>query len=321
MAAGRLPVAYADDAPVPATPPVPVVSKGSTKIVVLGSLGGQQMTQIIGAAVRCGTSVLIDVGGDVTILDCGCGSVHRVVEAGYDLSAVRRVLITHCHFDHVADLGSMASFAWTSGRNIGQRNTRLDVYGPTGIGDYHQGFVRGVRRSIADQEGPLAQTPTFAKFAQWHEFAPPRRSKNVFDTDNVEVHAIRVKHGGIPAVGYRIKTPDLDIAFSGDRGPHGDDFPAFAKGADVLFHEIVNLAIVLPALQAQHTAKSFIEHMVSDHCDPETVGRVATSAGVGTLVLYHLTPGNPILTDEAWTATVAPFYSGRVVVAKDLLVV
>jgi ribonuclease BN (tRNA processing enzyme) len=319
MAATRLPVAAADDAPTPAPAPAPVVSRGATKVIVLGSLGGQQMNPVVGAGLRCGTSVLIDVGGDVTVLDCGCGSVHRIVQAGYDLAAVRRVLITHCHFDHVSDLGSVASYGWTSGRGSGER--RMDIYGPTGITAYQRGFARSVGLSIADQQGPLAQVPTFAQFARWHQFAPPARTTGILDADTLEVRAIRVQHGAIPAVGYRVKTPDVDIAFSGDRGPRGDAFPAFAKGADVLFHEIVDLDVVLPALAAQHAAKDFVSHMVSDHCDPATVGQVATAAGVGTLVLYHIIPGSPVVTDEAWAGLIAPHYAGRVIVSKDLMVV
>jgi ribonuclease BN (tRNA processing enzyme) len=316
-AAAQVPeVARAQD-----TAPAPVVSRGKTKVIVLGSLGGQQMTQEVGAPLRCGTSVLIDVGGDLTVLDCGCGSVHRVVEAGYDLSRVRRILITHCHFDHVAELGSMVHYAWTSGRNGANANRRLDVYGPTGIGDYRRHFAPGIRRSIADQEGPLGQTPTFAKFARWHEFAPPKRSEGIVATDDVEVRAIRVQHGGIPSVGYRVKTPDVDLAFSGDRGATGDRFPSFAKGADVLFHEIIHKDIVLARFKGQKVSKTFIQHLVYDHCDGPTVGRTATTAGVGTLVLYHLIPGTPLLDDDAWRAIVAPHYGGRIIVSKDLQVV
>jgi ribonuclease BN (tRNA processing enzyme) len=318
LTAAQLPgVARAAAAPAP----VPVVSRGATKVVVLGSLGGQQLTQEVGAPLRCGTSVLIDVGGEVTVLDCGCGSVHRVVEAGYDLSRVRRVLVTHCHFDHVAELGSLAAFAWTSGRNGADANRRIDVYGPTGIGDFAKHFAPSVRRSIADQEGPLGQTPAFARFAHWHEFAPPRRALPVFGADRVEVRAIRVHHGSIPAVGYRVRTPDVDIAFSGDRGASGDGFPAFAKGADVLFHEVIQKEVALAHFKGQKVSKTFIQHLVYDHCDGPTVGRVATEAGVGTLVLYHLTPGTPLLSDDAWRAYVAPTYDGRIVVSKDLMVV
>jgi ribonuclease BN (tRNA processing enzyme) len=318
MVLPRTPAAKAQDP----TTVTPVVSRGKTKVVMLGSLGGQQMTPLVGANVRCGTSVLIDVDGEVTVLDCGCGSVHRVVEAGYELSQVRRILITHCHFDHISDLTSMAYFAWTAGRNSGRGSRRrIDVHGPTGIGDIRRHFHRSMRTTIADQQGPLGQTPRFSKFAHWHEFAPPKKAKGVYETDRVEVRAIRVKHGSMPSVGYRVKTPDVDLAFSGDRGDKGDRFAEFAKGADVLFSEIIHEQLVLAQLNSQKPkpAKSFVEHLIYDHTTPGAVGRLATDAGVPVLVLYHLVPGTPGISDDHWRSIVSPTYDGQIIVSKDLM--
>jgi ribonuclease BN (tRNA processing enzyme) len=305
----------------PSSSPAPKVSRGRTKIIVLGSQGGQQITQLTGANVRCGTSVLIEVDGEVTVLDCGCGGVHRLAEAGYDANQVRNVLITHCHADHVADLGSIASFAWSSGRNGDNRARRLDIYGPTGITDYEVGLKRSLKGSIADQEGPLAQRPKFDDFAVWHQFEPPATATTVLKTPQLEVQAVRVHHGSVPAVGYRVKTPDLDVAFSGDRGAEGDDFVAFARGADVLFHEVIARSLVVTSLQKQNAAPTFIEHLVNDHTDVALLGQIATDAGVPTLVMYHLIPGNPAITDKNWADQVRPHFKGEIIVARDLLVV
>jgi ribonuclease BN (tRNA processing enzyme) len=49
------------------------------------------------------------------------------------------------------------------------------------------------------------------------------------------------------------------------------------------------------------------------------VGATATAAAVGRLVLYHLIPGHPGVTDEAWTGMVAPHWSGPLTVGRDLL--
>lgn len=307
--------------PSAASAAAPVVSRGRTKVVILGSLGGQQLTQLAGAASRCGSSVLIDVDGELTLVDCGCGSAHRVVEAGYDLDAVRNVLVTHYHVDHVADLASVATLAWSSGRNGVDPRRRLDIYGPTGTIAYQRGVSRALGISIADQQGALGQRPPFDRYARWHELEPPRRARKVFEGSRLDVHALRVNHGGVPAVGYRIRTPDLDLVFSGDRGARGDGFASFSKGADALFHEVLDRATVLPVLKAQGVAKTFIRHLVNDHCDPRAVGRVASRADVGNLVLYHLIPGNLAVTDEAWREKVRPYYGGQVVVARDLLVV
>ena len=286
----------------------------TSKVVVLGSQGGQQITQLTGANVRCGTSVLIDVGGELTVIDCGCGSLHRLAEAGYDVNQVRNLLLSHCHADHVADLGSFATFAWSSGRNGADPNRRLDIYGPTGVKDYEAGLKRSQRRSIADQEGPLGQVPTFDTFATWHELEPPVQATPVFGDDHLDVRAIRVKHGTIPAVGFRVKTADRDIAFSGDRGNRGDDFVDFARGADVLFHEVIDRQLVVSTLRKQQAAPTFIDHLVNDHTDVADAGRVATEAGVSTLVPPLRSPrsaGGPPRRSSGHPAASSPAGPGR----------
>jgi ribonuclease BN (tRNA processing enzyme) len=299
----------------------PSVSRGRTKVVVLGSHGGQQANVLTGANLRCGTSVLIDVDGVVTVVDCGIGSLHRLLEAGYDANRVRNVLISHHHQDHNADLGNFAGFAWASEREGGPKR-RIDIYGPTGTKSYERGYKRLARLSITGQEGPHGLHPAFDRFARWHEVQPPRRPRTLFSTGRFEVSCLRVDHGDIPSLSYRIRTPDLDVVFSGDRGSRDhSSFTGFARGADLLFHEIMDRELVVSTLRAQNAEPEFIRHLVRNHCDPRAVGRAATDAGIRTLALYHLIPGHPAITDEAWRAKLAPHFGGQVIVARDLQVV
>jgi len=299
----------------------PVVSRGSTKVVVLGSLGGQNITKLAGADACCSTSVLIDVDGEVTIVDCGIGALHRLVEAGYDADRVRNVLITHYHIDHTADLGNIAGFAWASGHNLSDAGRRLDIYGPRGTRAYERGYKRAAALSLEDSQAVWGIKPAFDRFARWHELQPPRRARKVFSDSRLHVSCARVNHGSIPALGFRIRTRDLDIVISGDRGPRGDAFVAFARGADVLLHEIILPDLVRPVLEANHAPPGLLRHLTSDHCDPKTVGDVATAAGVKTLVLYHLIPASPLITDDTWISLVQPHFAGRIVVGRDLRVV
>lgn len=307
--------AAAQDA-APATP-APSISRGRTKLVVLGSHGGQQMTELAGADVRCGTSFVVAVDGRPLVIDCGVGSLHALVEAGFDANTVRTILVTHLHADHIADLGSFALLGWASGRNGGSSSRRMDIYGPPGLRGFRDGIIKAFATSIADQQGPLRQRPTFRRFARWHEIGLPRDPKTVVSSGGIRVQAARVKHGGMKALAYRLKTPDLDIVFSGDRGKSGDRFARLAKGADVMVHEVIARKIVVDTLTMQKVAKSFIDHLVDDHTDVADVGRIATAAGVKTLVLSHLIPGNPGLTDQMWIDMVRPTFAGEIIVARD----
>ena len=252
-------------------------------------------------------------------MDAGVGALLRLNEAGFDANVVRHIFITHHHQDHNADLGNMIGFSWTAGR-FGSPDRRLDVWGPPGTKAYIRGYKISTARSIADQQGPLKQKPRLDDYLRGHEL--PMRGDirtagvRVMSDERVTVSAIAVNHGSMPSVAYRLETPDLKIVFSGDRGDRGDELPRLAKGADVLFHEISDLALVKAVYEAQGAPPSFIDHQLHDHASGELVGRTATDAGVPKLVLYHLVPGTPAISDERWRAMVSPYYAGEIVVGR-----
>jgi ribonuclease BN (tRNA processing enzyme) len=295
---------------------------GRTQVYLLGSQGGQQRTQLTGANVRAGTSALIVVDGVGYLLDAGVGALQRLNEAGFDANVVRHIFVTHHHQDHNADLGNVIGFSWTAGR-WGSADRRLDVWGPPGTRAYIRGYKISTARNIADQEGPLEEKPTLDAYLHGHELSMRGAIRTdgvrVMSDARVTVSAIRVNHGSMPTVGYRFETPDLKIVFSGDRGDRGDDLARFATGADVLFHEISDLDVVKAALRAQGAPPRYVDHQIHDHSSGELVGRTATAAGVPKLVLYHLVPGTPALSDERWRSLVSPYYAGEIVVGKDLL--
>jgi ribonuclease BN (tRNA processing enzyme) len=302
--------------------PAAIGGSGRTQVYLLGSQGGQQRTQLTGAQIRGGPSALIVVDGVGYMLDAGVGALLRLNEAGFDANVVRHVFLTHHHQDHNADLGNIIGFSWTAGR-FGGADRRLDVWGPPGTRDYIRGYKISSARNIADQEGPLVQKPTLDAYLHGHELSMRGNIRTdgvrVMSDERVTVSTIRVNHGSMPSVGYRFETPDLKIVFSGDRGDRGDELARFAKGADVLFHEIIDLEVVKTALHAQGAPPRYVDHQIHDHSVGELVGRTATEAGVPKLVLYHLVPGTPALSDERWRSLVSPYYAGEIVVGKDLL--
>ena len=61
------------------------------------------------------------------------------------------------------------------------------------------------------------------------------------------------------------------------------------------------------------------KHLLESHTTTEDVGRIAAAAGVKVLVLSHLVPGDADVTDDNWTEDVKKNFSGRIIVAKDLM--
>jgi hypothetical protein len=78
-------------------------------------------------------------------------------------------------------------------------------------------------------------------------------------------------------------------------------------------------ALMKAVLEAQGAPPRYVDHQLHDHSGGDLVGRTATGAGVPKLVLYHLIPGNPAISDEHWRALVSPYYAGEIVVGRDLL--
>ena len=83
-------------------------------------------------------------------------------------------------------------------------------------------------------------------------------------------------HPVAPAVGYRIDVGGVSVAVSGDTAVC-DGIRALAADVDVLVHEAVLTELASPSTLAWNAGVA-------------TVGQMAASSGVGTLVLTHLLP-------------------------------
>lgn len=137
---------------------------------------------------------------------------------------------------------------------------------------------------------------------------------------NVKVTAALVDHGAVkPALAYRFDCPDRSIVISGDTRP-SENLVALARGADVLVHEVMYLPALDRLMAAAPDAKTLREHLLTAHTSTEDIGRIATRAGVKTLVLSHFVPGGlPAIPDQTWIDAVRPNFTGNIVVGRDLM--
>ena len=95
----------------------------SMRLTVLGSGSPRPDPQ------RSQPAALLTIGGEHVLVDCGDGTMRRLVEAGVDAASVTRVVLTHLHWDHVLGLPAFAWGSWGLGRR------RLEVWGPAGAAD------------------------------------------------------------------------------------------------------------------------------------------------------------------------------------------
>jgi ribonuclease BN (tRNA processing enzyme) len=281
--------------------------KKRTRIILLGAKGGPR----VGEAGRSNPSTLILINDVPYVVDCGYGTSRQLLAAGISLNRVRYIFITHHHSDHNLEYGPLFYNSWITGLPV-----HVDAYGPSGLRKMTQDFFSYMKfdidTRIVDEGRPDPRKMIFP-----HEFNKPGL---VMQNDDVKVTTCLVRHPPIKqAYAYRFDAKDRSVVISGDTA-YAPELAEFAKGADVLVHEVMYLPGVEALLQRLPNAKRLREHLMAAHTLPEDVGRIAERAGVKTLVLSHFVPGDdPSITDEQWAEGVRKYFKGRVIVGKDLL--
>jgi ribonuclease BN (tRNA processing enzyme) len=271
-----------------------------SRLILLGTAGGPTPKKT-----RAAPSQIIVVGNRGYVIDCGNGVARQMALANV-LGTLRHIFITHHHSDHNADYGNLMLLAW--GTNL---TTRVDTWGPAPLARMTKLFFE---MNAVDLEVRVKDEgrPPLPPLVHPHEI---RQAGAVMKDDRVTVTCALVEHPMIPlAFAYRFDCPDRSIVISGDTR-RSDHLIALARGADVLVHE----ALYLP--MAPGTPGSALRsHIMASHTAVEDAGRVAAAAGVKTLVLSHLVPGETTaVSDEQWLAGARAHFDGRIVVGHDLM--
>ncbi len=150
--------------------------------------------------------------------------------------------------------------------------------------------------------------------------APPMDPVVIYprDENGVQVSAILVQHAPVfPAMAYRIDTPTGSVVISGDTGPC-DNVVRIAQGADVLVHEVIDVPFLAARVANLPNRDAIISHLTMSHTSPSDAAGIAQRAGVKTLVLSHLVPGDDEFTTEDWETKAGSGFDGRVVCGVEL---
>jgi len=111
------------------------------KLVLLGTKGGPSL-RAEGASFLPTSSHLAMAGRSI-IIDCGLGVTASMVKAGYPLTGLTDIFVTHCHSDHVLEFGALLHTAWTAGLD-----RPVSVFGPPEIATIWRQFCEMMRFDI-----------------------------------------------------------------------------------------------------------------------------------------------------------------------------
>lgn len=278
----------------------------TSRVILLGTGGGPTPK-----ANRSAPAQVVVAGGAAYVIDCGNGVARQMVMAGVALGALRAAFITHHHSDHNADFGNLLLLSWAA-----DLTRRVDIYGPPPLAAMTGHFLALNAYDIATRIADEGRAPLAGLIAP-HEITA---GGLVMQDQNVRVTAAVVDHPPVdPAFAFRVDLADRSIVFSGDTRPC-EALIRLARGADVLVHEVMYLPGLDQLAGSDAGAKGLRKHLLASHTTTEEVGRVASEAGVETLVLTHFVPGGaPFIADEVWYDAVRPFFAGNLIVGRDLM--
>ncbi len=277
---------------------------------------------------------------ELWLFDCGEGTQHQFIKSDLRLSQLRRIFITHMHGDHVFGLPGLLASLGLAGNSQG-----IDLYGP----DPLEGFLNGALRSSSCRIGyPL----------EFHRVRENAENKKVLLEDkDLLVHCTPLTHR-VPAYAYRVEQKPQSGRFDIERAQSlgiqpGPIYAALKRGekislndgrivdgsefcgpsrpgasmvycTDTVFSEAaVDLAkdadlLIHEATYAHQDADLAYQRQ---HSTSTMAAQTAFEAGVGQLVLTHLSPryapGNAITPNDLLEEARAIF--PNTILAKDFL--
>lgn len=261
---------------------------------------------------RAGTSLAIEIDGSPLLVDCGPGTVYRLVEHGIHPADVESLFFTHHHFDHDASFFHFVLAGWSLGRE------RLRLYGPEHTGDLLDALYDLYESDIAyrkqfDYPDGGIEDITWVRTGEGV----------VAETERWVVRATPVDHS-IETYAYRFEetATDRSVVFSADTRKM-DELAEFATDADVLIQD----CCVAPAAESPPSGRGLVwDDRIGDlseearaklrrtHCTPEDAGEIAAAADVDTVVATHLLPYRDV---AAIRDRIASVFRGEVIVAED----
>ena len=266
---------------------------------------------------RMSSGYLLEIGDDVIVIDHGPGAHHRLLELGRKATEVTHCFISHLHYDHFMDFPRLLMTRWDQS---GGRLAPLEVFGPSPIDEITEKLIGPDGIYGLDVK---ARTELSASLDIYEARdgvlprLPPAPNINILTSgDQLEINGWRVTVGSgwhaqpvLECLAYRFDCPEGSICYSGDSGGVCPVIIDLAQGCDVLVH----MNHYFSGTEPNDAYRRFC----GNHIDTATV---AQRAGVGTVVLTHMTeqidhPG----VREKIIIEMSEIFKGTIIWGEDLM--
>ena len=255
-----------------------------------------------------GPSLLIQIGAENLLFDCGRGCTSRIEQLDPALiTQIDKVFFTHMHSDHISGFPDLWLNGWAQGRNA-----PLRVWGPKGVDGMIDGLSNAYESDIyhrTKNRGPSAKAGIAKDVTELDA-----ESEVVWEKDDIKVWAFTVNHAGMPAYGYRIDIGEKSLLISGDTTV-ADNLVTYGQGVDVMMLEVLSPAMI--SYLTNNFEPKFTQAVIGLHLTAGQASDVFDASSPKLGVYYH-TVAN-CQTDPSLLKATALGYDGDVVVSRDLM--
>jgi ribonuclease Z len=258
---------------------------------------------------RAGPATLIKAGSsneEHLLIDAGRACVMRMTAARSSPAALRGILITHLHSDHLTDLNDLITTHWIMSR----KPTVLRIWGPTGIKHYVDHVMQALSIDIGyrvGHHGDLTWEPQLEVLEV--------SAGDVFDVGSMSITVGSTLHAPVePTIGYRVVGDGKTVAMAGDTIPC-EGLDALCEGADAYVQTVIRDDLVkkIPSPRMQD--------ILDYHSTVVQAAETAARNGVKQLVLTHYVPAPTPEQYPEWIALAAEHFDGKVIMGDDLTTV
>lgn len=238
---------------------------------------------------RDNTSLLLRLGSELLLIDCPGSPVQKVLRLGLDPLALKRVIVTHGHVDHVYGFPSLLHSLWLYRP---RRREPLSVLAPPETCVLLEELARlfDFRR-----EGKLP-------FDLRIEGLDLKENLLAAEERDYRIRTSPVSHGDVEVLALRFEDASgRSLVYSSDTEPC-ESLVRLAQGAD---------ALVMEATRAPGED-------LGGHSTGEEAGGLAAQARVKRLILVHLLAGGP-KEEESLLQAARKAFGPRVEIGQEMV--